>query len=207
MSKGRLVSTDYSTMLTTEDGTQVESKATANYAPPPTAKKLNARIHTMDFLDMMTKVAKSSKDIYIVKKLIEEADIANEIKLVNTTQFAKDIGVGVATIKRILSRSCESGLFYKISTGHYMLNPYVLLSKGLTSRGNEAQRKAQLKWDLYDTTTTESDRLAIEKLQDFLNVEELYVVPFVIKIANYYASKGKVSDKQKAIALEYVVPL
>ena len=207
MSKGRLVSTDYSTILTTEDGKQIESKATNNYIPPPTAKKLNARIHTMDFLDMMTKVAKSSKDIYIIKKIIEEADIANDVKLINITQFAKNIDVGVATFKRVLSRSCESGLFYKISTGHYMLNPYVLLSKGLTSRGNEAQRKAQLRWDLYDTNITESDRLAVDKLQDFLNVKELYIVPFVIKIANYYVSKGKVSDKQKARVLEYVVPL
>lgn len=204
MNKGLWQSTTYSIPILTPEGTLLNAEATEKYKNPNKAKKLNARIQTMDFLQIMSEVAKSSKDILILKDVINEADVANEIKLVNITKFADRIGAGVTAVKGILSRACEHGLLYKIDTGHYMMNPYVLLSKGLTYATDDSQVVAQSRWTNYSTVFTESDRIAVDKLANFVNAPALYAVPIVVSIANYYVSKGKVSDKQKVVVLNYV---
>ena len=204
MNKGLWQSTTYSIPILTPEGTRLNAEATEKYKNPNKAKKLNARIHTMDFLQIMSEVAKSSKDILILKDVINEADVANEIKLVNITKFADRIGAGVTAVKGILSRACEHGLLYKIDTGHYMMNPYVLLSKGLTYATDDSQVVAQSRWTNYSTVFTESDRIAVNKLAHFVDAPALYTVPIIVSIANQYVSKGKVSDKQKAVVLKYI---
>ena len=204
MSKGLWQSTTYSIPIITPEGTQLNAEATDKYKSANKAKKLNARIQTMDFLQIMSEVAKSSKDILILKDIINEADVANEIKLVNITKFAENIGAGVTAVKGILSRACEHGLLHKIDTGHYMMNPYVLLSKGLTYAKDDGQVVAQRRWSNYSVTLTESDKIAVERLAAFVNAPALYTVPIIVSIANYYVSNGKVSDKQKDVVLKYV---
>lgn len=204
MSKGLWQSTTYSIPILTPEGTLLNAEATEKYKNSNKAKKLNARIQTMDFLQIMSEVAKSSKDILILKDVINEADVANEIKLVNITKFADRIGAGVTAVKGILSRACEHGLLYKIDTGHYMMNPYVLLSKGLTYATDDSQVIAQSRWTNYSTVFTESDRIAVDKLAHFVDAPALYTIPIIVSIANQYVSKGKVSDKQKAVVLKYI---
>lgn len=204
MSKGLWHSTTYSIPVVTPEGVPINAEAVDKYKNPNKAKKLNARIQTMDFLQIMSEVAKSSKDILILKDVINEADVANEIKLVNITKFADSIGAGVTAVKGILSRACEHGLLHKIDTGHYMMNPYVLLSKGLTYATDDGQVVAQDRWTNYSVAFTESDRIAVDKLACFVNAPALYAVPIIVSIANQYISKGKVSDKQKAIVLKYI---
>ncbi len=204
MSNGLWQSTTYSIPIVTPDGTQLNADAVDKYRAVNKAKKLNARIQTMDFLQIMSEVAKSSKDILILKDIIKEADVANEIKLINITKFADGIGAGVTAVKGILGRACEHGLLYKIDTGHYMMNPYVLLSKGLTYTTDDGQAVAQGRWFNYSVVMTESDQIAVDKLASFVNTPALYAVPIVVSIANYYVSKGKISDKQKAVALRYI---
>jgi hypothetical protein len=139
MSKGTWESTTYSIPVLTEDGVSIVATATDKYKNNNKAKKLNARTQTMDFLQMLSEISKSSKDTLIIKDVVKEADIANEIKLVNMHKFAGSIDASVASLKRVLSRACDTGFLHKIDTGHYMMNPFVLLSKGLTYAKDDSQ--------------------------------------------------------------------
>ena len=203
MSKGMWESTTYSIPVMTEDGTAIVAVATDKYKNNSNAKKLNARIQTMDFLQMLSEISKSSKDTLIVKDIINQADVANDIKLVNITKFAGDIGVSVDSLKGVLKRACDVGFLHKISTGHYMMNPFVLLSKGLTYAKDDSQFNAQVRWSNYTTTIAESDRIALSKLAAFIDVNSLPEVAILVSIANQYVSAGTITDKQKSVVLKY----
>lgn len=204
MNKGLWESTTYSIPLITDDGTKLVATATDKYRNNNKASKLNGRVHTMDLLQMMSEITKSSKDILILKSIIKETDIANEIKLVNVEKFAVKANTSVESLRKVLTRACEIGLLHKLDTAYYMLNPFVLLSQGLTFAKDGRQFDVQVRWRELTNVYTESDIIALDNLASFVNAETLPPLPILISIANQYKSKGMVTDKQKAVVLKYV---
>lgn len=204
MSKGLWQSTTYSIPIITPEGTQLNAAAVDKYASTNNAKKLNARVQTMDFLQIMSEVTKSSKDILILKNIIEEADATNEIRLLNITKFASIMEVGVTAVKGLLKRADNAGFLHKIDTGHYMMNPFVLLSKGLTSAGGDKQESVQLKWRSYTVVMTESDKEALVKLTKFLDLPvSLPASEFTISVANQFVAKGRLTEPQRNALLKH----
>ena len=203
MSKGLWEATSYSIPIITDDGVRLTATAVDKYKNDNKASKLNGRVHTMDFLQMMSEIAKSSKDILIIKEIVKEADVTNDIKLVNIEKFAESIETSVESLRKVLKRAVDTGLLYKIDTGHYMLNPFVLLSKGLTFAKDGKQFDMQMRWREYTSMCAESDIIALDQLAAFVNVPALPAVPILISIANQYISKGAVTDKQKEVVAKY----
>jgi len=96
--------------------------------------------------DTMGKVCASGTDSKILGKLLSMSDSSNEIKILNITNFAKTIGVGLTSLKALLKRAVEQDLFHKLATGHYFVNPYIIMSDALVASGYAAQEASQLRW-------------------------------------------------------------
>lgn len=204
MSAGIKVGEQYQMEVILPDG-HTSLLGTQNlYKAPNKAKKLNARVETLDFLTLLSDIAKSSKDILILKELIAETNVANDILIPSLTKFATNVGTSPESLKKLLKRADDNGLFHKIGTGHYMLNPFVLLSKGLTYAGGDKQCDAQIRWRAYTVIMTESDKQALVKLSEFLNREVcLPTNNFTIDVANKYVAKGNLTDLQMEAIRKY----
>lgn len=203
--QGIIVGKRINVKATDSDGKTFNAETQDLFKPHNKAKKLNGRINNSDYLTMLSKVAKSSKDILLLRDILDLANQANEILIPNISQLATELGSSKESLKRLLKRSDDNGLLHKLGTGHYLLNPYVLLSKGLTYAGGEKQFKTQIRWSSLTLIMTESDKQALLKLSEFLNLETpLPVNEFVLSVANQFSSKGKLSEKQRSHLLKLV---
>lgn len=183
----------------TEDGITVnltqEQKVKTTYF---NVQEMNGRYNSMELFNVLGEVAKSGKDNKLVGCLIGLANNVNEIHIHNMTEFASLQDISRESLKKLLLRAVEHDLLHKITTGHYMVNPYIIMSKGLTAAGYEVQEATQLKWRKVTGLLTNKQIAKLVKLSGYLNMPTtLQATEFNLSVADYYHSKGEVTDKQK----------
>lgn len=156
--------------------------------------------HNMSALfEVLSKVAKSGKDNKLIGCLLAEANNVNEIHIHNMTEFAEAQEVSREAIKKLLNRAVQYNLLHKITTGHYTVNPYIIMSKGLTAAGYAAQETAQLKWREVTGLLTNKQIAKLVDLSHYLKLANvLRATEFNLSVAEYYHSKGEVTDKQRS---------
>ena len=153
----------------------------------------------MELFNVLSEVAKSGKDNKLIGCLLAEANNVNEVHIHNMTEFAEAQEVSRETIKKLLNRAVQYNLLHKITTGHYMVNPYIIMSKGLTAAGYAAQETAQLKWREVTGLLTNKQIAKLVDLSHYLKLANvLRATEFNLSVAEYYHSKGEVTDKQRS---------
>lgn len=161
-------------------------------------EEINGGINIMTLFNVLAKICKSGSDTQIIGKLIELADSNNEITIINISKFAEANNTSRESLKRLLSRATDEALFHKIDTGHYMVNPYIIMSKGLTAGGYELQENRQLYWRKITGLITDKQLERLVKLGNYLELPSaLRATEFNLSVADYYASNGEITDKQR----------
>jgi hypothetical protein len=189
----------YQVNATTDDGKRLllngVTKTKSTYYK---VEEINGGISIMTLFDVLAKVCKSGLDTQIIGKLIDSADKNNEITIVNISKFADTNDISRESLKRLLNRATDEALFHKIDTGHYMVNPYIIMSKGLTAGGYELQENRQIEWRKITglITATQLNKLVV--LSNYLGLQSaLRATEFNLSVAEYYANNGEITDKQR----------
>ena len=165
--------------------------------------ELNGEISIMNLFAHMRDICSSGLDNWILGNILDSADVNNEIHIHNVAKFADSMQVHRNKIGTLLKKAVDSGLLHKIDTGHYLISSYVFLSKGLTAAGYAAQEAAQMRWRKLTGLLTDKQLDALIKLGQYLSVSEgLRPTEFNISVAEQYASKGNITDKQKRKCVE-----
>ena len=194
----------YQVNATTDDGNIVVlngiTKTKSTYYK---VEEINGGISIMTLFNVLGKVCKSSVDTQTIGKLIDSADKNNEITILNMVKFADTNAIGREAFKKLLKRATDEALFHKIDTGHYMVNPYIIMSKGLTAGGYELQENRQLHWRKITGLITDKQLEKLVKLGNYLELQSaLRVTEFNLSVADYYASNGEITDKQREALLK-----
>ena len=194
----------YQVNVTTDDGDRVllngTTKTKSTYYK---VEEINGGITIMTLFNALSKICKSGSDTQIIGKLIEMADSNNEIIVINISKFAETHSTSRESIKRLLSRATDEALFHKIDTGHYMVNPYIIMSKGLTAGGYELQENRQIYWRKITGLITDKQLERLVKLGNYLELQSaLRATEFNLSVADYYASNGEITDKQRESLLK-----
>lgn len=189
----------YQVNATTDDGKRLllngVTKTKSTYYK---VEEINGGISIMTLFDVLAKVCKSGLDTQVIGKLIDSADKNNEITIVNISKFADTNDISRESLKRLLNRATDEALFHKIDTGHYMVNPYIIMSKGLTAGGYELQENRQIEWRKITGLITDKQLERLLKLSNYLELQSaLRATEFNLSVADYYANNGEITDKQR----------
>lgn len=189
----------YQVNATTDDGKRLLlSGVTKTKSTYYKVEEINGGINIMALFDVLAKVCKSGVDTQAIGKLIESADKNNEIVILNIGKFADTNAIGREAFKKLLKRATDEALFHKIDTGHYMVNPYIIMSKGLTAGGYELQENRQIYWRKITGLITDKQLERLLKLSNYLELQSaLRATEFNLSVADYYASNGEITDKQR----------
>lgn len=161
-------------------------------------EEINGGISIMTLFNVLAKVCKSGLDTQVIGKLIDSADKNNEVTIVNISKFADTNDISRESLKRLLNRATDETLFHKIDTGHYMVNPYIIMSKGLTAGGYELQENRQIYWRKITGLITDKQLKKLIELGNYLGLQSaLRTTEFNLSVADYYASNGEITDKQR----------
>lgn len=183
----------------TEDGTPINLSETVHKKKTHyTISEMNGKCNIMNLFQTMGKVCTSSSDITALGFIVDEANTFNEIKITNLTEFAKEIEISKESLHKLLKRAEENGLLYKVTTRHYLLNPFILISKGLSASSFASQESVQNNYKLTTGMISKSELMALSKLSEHLNLMK-YLEPndFNISVAKHYANKGIITEKQR----------
>lgn len=165
--------------------------------------EMNGRHNDMELFEVIGEISKSGKDVKVVGIITRLADYNNKIVIPNISRFAENNDMSREALVKLLKRAVDSKLLFKIDTGYYMLNPYIIMSKGLTSAGFEAQELAQIKWREITGLLTQQMIDKIVNLSIHLGLSNiLRASEFNLSVAEYYHSKGVITDKQKEAILK-----
>ena len=194
----------YQVGATTDDGKVLilhgNSKTKTTYYK---VEEINGGINIMTLFNVLSKVCKSGLDTQVIGKLIESADRNNEIVITNISKFAETNDISLEGLKRLLNRATDEALFHKIDTGHYMVNPYIIMSKGLTAGGYELQENRQIHWRKITGLITDKQLERLVKLGNYLELQSaLRATEFNLSVADYYASNGEITNKQRESLLK-----
>ena len=189
----------YQVNATTDDGNIVVlngiTKTKSTYYK---VEEINGGISIMTLFNVLAKVCKSGLDTQVIGKLIDSADKNNEVIIGNISKFATTNGLCREVLTRLLNRATDEALFHKIDTGHYMVNPYIIMSKGLTAGGYELQENRQIEWRKITGLITDKQLEKLVKLGNYLELQSaLRVTEFNLSVADYYVSNGEITDKQR----------
>lgn len=166
-------------------------------------EEINGGINIMTLFTVLGKVCKSGLDTQTIGKLIDSADNKNEVIIVNISKFADANDISRESLKRLLTRATDEALFHKIDTGHYMVNPYIIMSKGLTAGGYELQENRQIEWRRLTGLITDKQIQRLVNLGNYLELQSaLRATEFNLSVADYYASNGEITDKQRESLLK-----
>ena len=166
-------------------------------------EEINGGVSIMTLFTVLGKVCKSGLDTQTIGKLIDSADNNNEVVIVNISKFADANDISRESLKRLLNRATDEALFHKIDTGHYMVNPYIIMSKGLTAGGYELQENRQIHWRKITGLITDKQLERWVKLGNYLELQSaLRATEFNLSVADYYASNGEITDKQRESLLK-----
>ena len=194
----------YQVNATTDDGKIVVlngiTKTKSTYYK---VEEINGGISIMTLFNVLAKVCKSGLDTQVIGKLIDSADKNNEITIANISKFATANGLCREVLTRLLNRATDEALFHKIDTGHYMVNPYIIMSKGLTAGGYELQENRQIHWRKITGLITDKQLERLVNLGNYLELQSaLRATEFNLSVADYYASNGEITDKQRESLLK-----
>lgn len=165
--------------------------------------EMNGRHNDMELFEVIGEISKSGKDVKVVGIITRLADYNNKIVIPNISRFAENNDMSREALVKLLKRAVDSKLLFKIDTGYYMLNPYIIMSKGLTSAGFEAQELAQIKWREITGLLTQQMIDKIVNLSIHLGLSNiLRATEFNLSVAEYYHSKGVITEKQKQAILK-----
>ena len=165
--------------------------------------EMNGRHNDMELFEVIGEISKSGKDVKVVGIITRLADYNNKIVIPNISRFAENNDMSREALVKLLKRAVDSKLLFKIDTGYYMLNPYIIMSKGLTSAGFEAQELAQIKWREITGLLTQQMIDKIVNLSIHLGLSNiLRASEFNLSVAEYYHSKGVITEKQKQAILK-----
>ena len=165
--------------------------------------EMNGRHNDMELFEVIGEISKSGKDVKVVGIITRLADYNNKIVIPNISRFAENNDMSREALVKLLKRAVDSKLLFKIDTGYYMLNPYIIMSKGLTSAGFEAQELAQIKWREITGLLTQQMIDKIVNLSIHLGLSNiLRASEFNLSVADYYHSKGVITEKQKQAILK-----
>ena len=107
-------------------------------------RRLNLKICYEDFIEVQSKLCRSSKDILIFGHLFQKADKENELR-VNITKFCEQYKYTRSRVNKMLQESIEVGFTKKMARGIYLINPFIFKGKGCS---NQTIEKLQKEWDL-----------------------------------------------------------
>jgi len=107
-------------------------------------RRLNLKICYDDFIDVLSKLCKSSKDILIFGKLFDKVDRENELRI-SVTNFCKKHEFTRSRVNKILQEAVEIGFVKKLDRGLYLVNPFILKGKGTS---NQTIERLQKEWEL-----------------------------------------------------------
>ena len=194
----------YQVNATTDDGKRLllngVTKTKSTYYK---VEEINGGINIMTLFTVLAKICKSGLDTQTIGKLIDSADNNNEIVIVNISKFADANDISRESLKRLLNRATDEALFHKIDTGHYMVNPYIIMSKGLTAGGYELQENRQIHWRKITGLITDKQLERLVNLGNYLGLQSaLRATEFNLSVADYYASNGEITDKQRESLLK-----
>ena len=194
----------YQVNATTDDGKRLLlngiTKTKSTYYK---VEEINGGISIMTLFNVLAKVCKSGLDTQVIGKLIDSADKNNEVTIVNISKFADANNISRESLKRLLNRATDEALFHKIDTGHYMVNPYIIMSKGLTAGGYELQENRQIHWRKITGLITDKQLERLVKLGNYLELQSaLRATEFNLSVADYYASNGEITNKQRESLLK-----
>lgn len=165
--------------------------------------EMNGRHNDMELFEVIGEISKSGKDVKVVGIITRLADYNNKIVIPNISRFAENNDMSREALVKLLKRAVDSKLLFKIDTGYYMLNPYIIMSKGLTSAGMEAQELAQIKWREITGLLTQQMIDKIVNLSIHLGLSNiLRATEFNLSVAEHYHSKGVITEKQKQAILK-----
>lgn len=165
--------------------------------------EMNGRHNDMELFEVIGEISKSGKDVKVVGIITRLADYNNKIVIPNISRFAENNDMSREALVKLLKRAVDSNLLFKIDTGYYMLNPYIIMSKGLTAAGMEAQELAQIKWREITGLLTQQMIDKIVNLSIHLGLSNiLRATEFNLSVAEYYHSKGVITEKQKQAILK-----
>ena len=165
--------------------------------------EMNGRHNDMELFEVIGEISKSGKDVKVVGIITRLADYNNKIVIPNISRFAENNDMSREALVKLLKRAVDSKLLFKIDTGYYMLNPYIIMSKGLTSAGFEAQELAQIKWREITGLLTQQMIDKIVNLSIHLGLSNiLRATEFNLSVAEHYHSKGVITEKQKQAILK-----
>lgn len=196
-----LPSTIHSTSATLDNGDRLELTSKVNPIKKTFYKieEMNIRANYMGYMSTLAKVCKSSKDIEIIGELINQADYNNDISIDSLTNFAKEYAVGIEALKKLLQRAVQEGLFHKIGTGYYMVDPHIIMGKRLTSAGYDLQELTQIRWRKLTGLLTDKQLDKLIKLNVWLKMDTpLRANEFNLSLAEYFYKHKKLTDLQLA---------
>lgn len=196
----------YQVGATADDGNRMNLRATAEKDKKFfKIDELNGKVNIMNLFDTLGKVCKSGSDTTVIGKLIESADRKNEIHIPNMTKYASKVGISPESFKRLMKRATDENLLHKLDVGYYVVNPYIIMSKGLTNGGFKLQEFTQINWRKLTGLLTDKQLTKLDKLGKYLELNAgLKPNEFNLSIAEQYASNGTITDKQRECILKYV---
>ena len=97
-----------------------------------------------DFITVLSKLCKSSKDILIFGKLFDKVDRENELRI-GVSKFCEKYDFTRSRVNKILQEAVEVGFVKKLDRGLYLVNPFIMKGKGTT---NQTIERLQKEWEL-----------------------------------------------------------
>ena len=107
-------------------------------------RRLNLKICYSDFIEVQSKLCRSSKDILIFGHLFEKVDKENELRI-SVTKFCKQYGYTISRVNKMLQESIKVNFTKKLDRGLYLVNPFIFKGKGCS---NQTIERLQKEWDL-----------------------------------------------------------
>lgn len=191
--------TEYSIGATLDDGQRTEFKAIQSgeneYYP---VHEVDQRCNLGKLFQELAKICKSSKDIAILGELLQETNVINELVIDNISEYAQYFNVSRKKLTLLLAEADKSNLLYKINTGRYFVNPYILISPQININNYEAQELVQVRWKELTGLFTELEIEQIKEFSSFLGLDQgLRATEFNLSVAKYYAKNHTITDKQR----------
>ena len=124
-------------------------------------KNLESSVDYSTYIDNLTAIRKKPKDLKILGKLMDLRQSDGTITILNTTQLAEgmDIGVTRPMVNAVLASSVECELMRELDLGIYMVNPNVILPPYIEPE----EEQAQLLWEKWEGLTwSKSEEIWIE---------------------------------------------
>ena len=162
---------------------------------------ITTRINAMDFMEAQAITCRSSKDITILRHLLDMTDNTNKIVIMNIARLVTKLDTSRKSLMQLLSRGEESKLLHKTGTGEYLVNPFMYMGKRLAKRIAE-QEQAQLNWAVTTGLIAPIALKHLAKLDKHMNMI-LEPTEFNLSVASYYSNNGRITDRQRDALLAH----